>query len=456
MQFELKLSPKLTYKLKLTPRMRLAISLLQMPLFKLQEYVKQQIEENPLLRSDNTEPPQERFESFPHTKDFGAGTYSSGEFSKGENYNSDEQEKQDFKESLLTKPLTLHEHLLKQLHLFADSELDCKIGELIIGSIDDNGYLMCSLKDIAESANTDISYVEKILSLIQTFDPAGAGAKDLRECLLLQLKIKGEENSLAGRIVDKFLPFLEKKRYKYIASKLKVSVEEVKQALKKITALEPKPGRSFNSETTICLIPDAEIRKNNRNYEVLFHGELPHISLNAKYKQMLTQENTPPDVKEYLKDRLKAAKFLIDAIAQRKETLRKVIEDVALMQKDFLDNGHDDFKPMTLEQIAARIGRHKSTVSRAMSNKYVQTPRGILELRYFLNSGIKQKDGKFFSSKAAKSKIKEIIEDENKTNPLNDKQIAALLNQEKISIAPRTVTKYRNQLKIPSSKARRE
>ncbi|MFH1856788.1 MAG: RNA polymerase factor sigma-54 [Candidatus Omnitrophota bacterium] len=455
MPLKIEQTNKLTYKLKFTPQMKLSTKLLQLPFIKLQEFIQQQLEENPLLLSDNAASLPEQFKSL--------NVYSAGESYKEKNYASGEQEKRDFKKSLLTKPLTLNEHLLRQLHLFTTSDLDCKIGELIIGNINDNGYLTCLLEDIAKSADTDISHAEKLLSLIQTFDPAGVGAKDLRECLLLQLKARvggkflpAGRQALAGRIIDKFLPFLEKKRYKYVASKLKVSVEDVKQALKEITALEPKPGRSFNTETAMHLIPDAQIIKNRQDYEVLFNSELPDISLNIKYKQMLIQKNTPQDVKQYLTERLQAAKFLIDAIAQRKETLQKVIEDIVYIQKDFLDNGPDKFKPMTLEQIAKRIGKHKSTVSRAINNKYIQTPWGILELRYFLNSGIKQKDGESFSSKAIKSKIKELIEGEDKKNPLMDQQIAVLLKQEKISIAPRTTTKYRNQLKIPSSKVRRE
>ncbi|MBU1121167.1 MAG: RNA polymerase factor sigma-54 [Candidatus Omnitrophica bacterium] len=450
----LKIEPinKLTYKLKFTPQMKLSTELLQLPFVKLQEFIKQQIEENPLLRNDIKESPPERINGTDMPVPYSISAKEFGE----KNYSAGEREKQDFRESLITKPVTLHEHLLRQLHLFASSDPDCKIGELIIGDIDDNGYLRSSLKEISESADTDISRAEKVLSLIQTFDPAGAGAKDLRECLMLQLKVTGEENSLAGRIIDKFLPFLAKKRYSYIASKLKVSEEKVKQALKEITSLEPKPGRSFNNEITIRLIPEAVIQKNNQNYEISFNSGLPNVRLNAKYKQMLSQENTAQDVKKYLKERLKAANFLIEAIAKRKETLRKVIEDIVCIQKDFLDNGYDYFKPMTLEQIATRIGKHKSTVSRAINNKCVQTPWGILELRHFLNSGIKQKSGESFSSKAIKVKIKEFIAEENKQKPLNDNQIVKLLNQEKISAAVRTVTKYRNQLKIPSSKMRKE
>lgn len=439
MKPELRPLTKLTYKLRLSPQMRLNINLLQMPLNKLKEHVKQQAEENPLL---NIELPQE----LPEKTDSSI------------NYNSDDEEKKDYKESLITKPATLQDYLLEQLRLFAKTDEESKIGESIIGNIDDNGYLKISLEEIAKSTQTTLSEVEKVLFLIQTFDPIGIGARDLRECLLLQLKAKGQENSLVGQIVDKYLPFLEKKRFEFVAKKLKVSVEKIKEALKEMSELDPKPGRAFNSERTNYLIPDAMVRKNdNEEYEVIMNDwELPRITLNDKYKQMIKQKDTPQDAKEYLRERLKAARSLINAVYKRKVTIQKVMEDIVYVQKDFLNNGESNFKPMTLEQIAKRIGKHKSTVSRAIVNKYLQTPYGIFELRNFLNSGVKQESGELFSSKIIKFKIKEFVENENKNNPLSDKQIAKFLKQEGIAVSRRTIDKYRNQLKILSSKSRRE
>ena len=429
MKLEVAPTNKLTYKLRLTPRMRLAINLLQMPLLKLKEYIKQEIEKNPLLDIEN-----ERLSS-----------------------KSKEKFDEDLNYDFAANPPTLQEHLLRQLHLLANSDDDRKVGELIIGNINENGYLASSTHDIADSVETTPSKVQKMLSLIQTFDPIGVGARDLRECLLLQLKTKGEENFIAGQIVDKYLPNLEKKRYSYIARKLRVSVNKVKDAMKEIAHLEPKPGRSFNAERTVRLMPDAILRKDKEHYEVIFNGwELPRLTLNAKYKQMIKQKGAPEDAKEYLRERLKAARSLINAVNKRKETIQMVIEDIVNAQKDFLDNGVANFKPMTLEQIAKRIGKHKSTISRAVTNKYLQTPYSIVELRYFLNSGVKQKDGAFFSSKAIKSRIKDLVKKRDSENPLSDQKIVQHLKQEGISISRRTVTKYRNQLKILSSKSRWE
>jgi len=443
MPLEVRPITKLAYKLKLTPHLKLSISLLQMPLIKLKEYIEKQVDENPLLEMENLEP------------------------LKQENYNVDDEEKKNYLESLITKPVTLAEHLLRQLQMLTTSDRNRKIGGLIIGNIDDDGYLRASVKEIADSAQVNASEVEKVLFLIQTFDPVGVGARNLRECLLIQLKAKEEENSLKWQIVDKYLPFLEKKRYEHIAKKLSakgrsasggnISVERIKEALDEITHLEPKPGRSFNTEETIRLIPDAVLKKNKGKYEVVFNDwELPRFTLNDKYKKMLQQKDIPEDTKEYLKVRLKAAQSVISAIEKRKETIQKVTEAIVYIQKDFLDNGKSHFKPMTLSQIANMVDKHKSTISRTVNNKYLQTPHGIFELRHFLSSGIKQKGGKFLSSKAIKSKMKNLINNENKDRPLSDQRIAQFLKQKGMLVSRRAIAKYRKQLKILPSLSRKE
>jgi RNA polymerase sigma-54 factor len=293
------------------------------------------------------------------------------------------------------------------------------------------------------------------LSLIQTFDPIGIGARDLRECLLLQLRAKDREDSLAYKIVDSYLPNLQNKRYDYIAKKIGLPVEKIKEAMKEIANLEPKPGRSFSTERPIYLIPDAIVRKNKDGYELIPNDwELPRITLNAKYKKMLSQKDTPEDAKVYLNERLKAARSLINAISKRRETIQQVTQTIVSIQNGFLENGAADFKPMTLEQIAKRIGKHKSTVCRAVTGKYLQTPQGIFELRSFLSSRVKQENGDFLSSKAIKSRINDLIENEEK--PLTDHEIVDLFKKDGVSVARRTVAKYRSQLKILSSKSRGE
>ena len=454
MELSLKPVNKLTYKFRLTPQMRLSINLLQMPLVKLKEFVEKQVEENPLLNMESVKPPREI------------------------NYSLTGEDDQSYKESLITRPATLQDHLLQQLRLLANSDDVREIGELIIGNINDDGYLGCPMEDVKpESGKIARCEIGKVLSLIQTFDPIGVGAKDLKECLLLQLRAKNREDSLAYKIVDTYLPDLQNKRYDYIAKKLslpcrlasrrsrgqagaksgKVSVDNIKEAMKEIAHLEPKPGRSFSTEKPVYLIPDAVVRKNKDGYELIPNDwELPRITLNEKYKRMLKQNDAPEDAKVYLNERLKAARSLINAISKRRETIRQVTETIVSIQNGFLENGATDFKPMTLEQIAKRIGKHKSTVCRAVTGKYLQTPQGIFELRSFLSSGVKQENGAMLSSKAIKSKIKELMDDENKAKPLTDLKIVDLFKKDGISIARRTVAKYRVQLKILSSKSRGE
>jgi len=438
MPLELTPSPKLTYKLRLTPQMRLSLNLLQLPLVKLKEYIKQEIEKNPVLEliDKGPKPPKE-----------GAGL----------SWTEKDEEKKEYIESLITKPPTLQEHLLTQLQILVHSDDERKIGEFIIGNITDDGYLGCAIEEIAESNKVVESQVEKLLVLIQSFDPMGVGARDLRECLLIQLKAKGKENSLTGRIVDKYLSHLGKKRYEHIAKKLKVSTDKVKEAMKEIARFEPKPGRSFNTERAVCLIPDASLKKTKGGYEtVLNDWDLPQLNMNDKYKKMIKQKDTPRDAKEYLMERLKAARTLINAIERRKETIQKIIEDIVYVQRDFLDTGTANFKPMTQNEIANRIGKHKSTVSRAISNKYLQTPHGIFELRYFLSSGIKQENNASYASKNIMTKISELIRNEDKKNPLTDREMVNRFGKDGISVSRRTITKYREHLKILPSKSRQE
>jgi len=438
MELSLKPANKLTYKFRLTPQMRLAFHLLQMPLVKLKELIKKEAEENPLLTVENAPPPRD------------AGYKLS-------------EEEMNYRESLLTKTPTLAEYLLRQLELSVESDDEREIGEAIIGSINEAGYLEGSIEDLVKSNSYQPAIVEKVLNLIQTFDPSGVGARDLRECLLIQLKSKGKgEGSLACRIVDKYLPYLKDKRYAHIAKKLsnkggKVSVDMIKDAIKELAGLEPKPGRSFNTEEAVYLIPDAILKKGEKGYEAIFNEwELPRITLNAKYKNMLKQAGTPEDAKAYLKERIQAARTLINAVQRRNETIQKVIEEIVNIQKESFDNDGIDLKPMTLEQIGKRIGKHKSTVSRAVVSKYIQTPRGIVELRSFFGSGVRQVNGGLMSSGAIKTKIRDLIKSEEQEGPITDQGIADSLKKGGISVARRTVTKYRGQLKILSSKSRRE
>lgn len=464
---EVKLAPKLMHKLRLTPRVKLALNLLQLPMAQLKDYLKNEIEKNPLLESaeDDYRFKDEAFKQNTSLTDY-------------------DEEKIQYQQSILTAPQTIPEYLLEQFRLLIKSKEELKIGEFIIDCLDENGYFSVSIQEAAKTLNVSASKVKEVLNIIQTLEPAGIGARDLRQCLLIQLNAKGRKKSLAFKIVDKYLSFLEKRNYEDIAKKLssknqKISVAQVKESLKELAQLEPKPARLIDDIKTIRIIPDVIVKpvrsddaprfredkfypalsngvnKNKQNYEIILNeNELPHLIINDKYKKIMKQKDTPEDTKAYLQRGLQGALFLIDAFRRRKETIKMIVEYIVKIQKDFLNDKALGLKPLTLEQIAMEVGKHKSTISRAIKDKYIQTPHGTFELRYFLTSKIKQENGEDVSSNTIKLKIKELTKNENKTKPLTDREITELLNKEAILINRRTVTKYRKQLKLLPSRLR--
>lgn len=440
---EIKLAPKLMHKLRLTPRVKLALNLLQLPMAQLKDYLKNEIEKNPLLESAEEHFTDEAFKQNTSLTDY-------------------DEEKIQYQQSILTAPQTIQEYLLGQFQLLIKSKEELKIGEFIIDSLNGNGYFAVSIQKTARALNVHASKVKDVLNIIQTLEPAGIGAKDLRQCLLIQLNAKGRKKSLVFKIVDKYLSLLEKRNYEDVAKKLsskneKISVAKVKEALKELAHLEPKPARFIENIKTICIIPDVIINKNKQNYEIVLNeNEIPHLIINDKYKKIIKQKDVPSDTKAYLQKELQGALFLIDAVNRRKETIKMIVEYIVKTQKDFFNNKALGLKPLTLERIAMEVGKHKSTISRAIKDKYIQTPYGVFEACYFLTSKIKQENGEDISSNTIKLKIKELIKNENKTKPLTDREITELLNKEKILINRRTVTKYRRQLKIPPSRLRRE
>lgn len=420
MRFKLKTIPRLAHRLRLTPQIKLAIDILQLPLAQLKEYISGQIEENPLLER----------EEYP----------ISGTNLPREDYNL---------ENIAASPAGLYDHLLKQLRFRASCRKEYIAGELIISRIDHNGYFRGDLEEIAKDARMKTGQAEKALALIQTFDPPGTGARDLRECLLIQLQAKNTGNALAIAIADKYLSFLGRKRYGYIAGRLKVSVRDIREEAKKISRLEPKPGRSFGQAKAAAIIPDAFLKGSAEGYEIIFNSrDLPRLKINDRYLTILTQSNHSPQNKEYLRDKLLGARALIYGITRRKETLRRIIQEMVCLQRDFLEKGPSYLRPLSLSELAQKLGRHKSTISRAIAGKYILGPCGTLALKDFLSRGLKQENRTSHSCGAVKAKIRKLIEREKRKKPLTDREISGLLNQNGLIIHRRTVAKYRDQMKI--------
>ena len=435
--------------------MRQAIDILQLPLLELRSFLDRELSENPLLE----EIMPESGEELKSGEDIDRLVEElENDFSvEGQVYSNQAQRKKDFIEGILARPETLEEHLLSQLRILSLSESEREIGEMIIGSLDDNGYLRFSLNEIALTVGVDIRETERVLFLIQGLEPPGVGARNLEECLLIQLKAKGRSDSLASQIVRNYFFDLEMRRYEKIARSLGVSISEIKQARDEIVRLEPKPGRNFGQLQARGLVPDVVLQKENDGYRIENCAEdYLKLRVNPFYKKLLKQSNLPESTKGYLKAKLGSALWVIRSINQRQETIRKIVECIVNLQRDFLEKGPLYLRPLQLKDVANILGIHKSTVCRAIAGKHIQTPYGILELRYFFDEGIKNNVCQVSSSKSIKAWIENLINEEDSANPLSDEKIVQILQSQGIDIARRTVAKYREQLGILPSFLRKE
>lgn len=452
-----------TQKLIMTPELRQAIKILQLSSIELSEYIEQAVLNNPVLEMSDSEeqfgePVEEREnpadeidweEYFQKVNDFG--------YVKGFRGNYDDEN--DFSyEKFVSKEPTLHEHLMFQLHLSTMSKKDQKIGEYIIGNLDKNGYLRISCEEIARLLQCSVEEVLNVLKIIQSFEPAGVGARDLTECLLIQIKQRGLKHPYLEKVVKHYLNDLADARFNKISEELGITLKEVQEIKDIIKTLEPKPGRNFrDSDDTQYVSADAVVEKVGDEYVVIIKDTTaPRLTINNFYRNLLTSEAKESPISKFLSNRLESALWLIKSIEQRRMTMFKVVSSIVEAQKEFFDKGVKYLKPLNLKDIADKIGVHESTVSRATNGKYVQTPRGIFELKYFFNSGINTTNGTATSSKTVKSMIKEIIEKENPKKPYSDQKIADILKQRGIRISRRTVAKYRDEMKIlPSIKRKR-
>src|SRR6185369_506494 len=350
-------------------------------------------------------------------------------------------------ESTLVRAQSLTEHLLWQLRMNDMDAEEEAVTAMLIGNMDKDGYLQLDIEDVAFQSGKDFEVVERALNRIQELDPPGVGARDLRECLLLQLRTQGLEDGLASCVVRDHLGLLEGKRFDKIAKELNVSVDDVVAAASHIATLEPKPGRNFGEGDVRYITPDVFVQKVGEEYVVTLNEEgLPRLRVSSYYRQVLGGAGGT-DAKKYIQDKMRAAAWLIKSIQQRQRTLYMVTSSIVKFQRDFLDRGIAHLKPLVLKDVALDIGMHESTVSRATANKYVHTAQGIFELKYFFTTGLRGGDGSDeFSAESVKERIREIISKESPKNPLSDQQIAEMLGKENVDIARRTVAKYREMM----------
>lgn len=465
----------LTQKLVLTQTMQQILKIIQLPRLELIEYIRQEIKENPLLEekfptgssaltpeaTSWKEPAELRIE--PDEKEIGDIDFNWREYFRSQvlvkEYfpKPEESNKDKFLESIAAEDKTLREHLFTQLRVSCQSEFEERIGEYIIGNIDDNGYLRMEISEIAQVLGVAEEDVLKIQKMIQRFEPIGSASRSLAECLYVQLEELHSDKTVAKAIVKNYLDDLANKDYSKIAEALSISVNEVEEAAKLIAKLDPTPGQKYEKTRPIWITPDVNIEEREEGIKVTLNDEgIPRLKISPFYRGILENKDTvPPEVYKYVKEKFRRARELLRGIDQRKKIIQRIVEEVFKVQQDFLKEGIPGLKPLVLEDIAAKLGIHKSTVSRATTGKYVQTSRGIFELKYFFTRKIETEGGGFISSKEIKARLKEIINSEPPEKPLSDQEIIEILNKEGINIARRTLSKYRQEIGIPPSNKRK-
>ena len=470
-----RLDLRLTQKLIMTPQLQQAIKLLQLSRLELTQIVSQELLENPLLdeltdlEETVEEKKSEEDERTEETATDAAETELSSQWeeyigdiqreNKETEYPSAAGDEPPSYEQTLTRPPSLSEHLLWQLRLSVATPRDVEIGKSIIGNIDEDGYLRISVEELATLTEAKKDEVERALTLVQSFDPLGVGARDLRECLLIQLEQLGLKGSLAEAIVANHLKEIETRRFQDIVKALGVSLEEVLAVVKIIQALEPKPGRPFLTDEAQIIIPDIFVVKSDDGYVVVLNDDgLPKLRISPYYQKLLLEKKQVPDAtRNYLEGRFRSAIWLVRSIEQRNRTICKVAQSIVKFQREFLEKGVDYLKPLVLRQVADDISMHESTISRVTTNKYMHTPQGIFELKYFFNSSL-SRSGEFggeVSSVTVREIIRQMVSQEDPKNPLKDQEIVQRLKNQHIEIARRTVAKYRVELKIPQASRRR-
>jgi RNA polymerase sigma-54 factor len=476
MAMELRLNMKLSQKLVMTPMLQQAIKLLPLARMELAQLVRQEITENPVLEEIQEE--EEDFKSESESEEKSPQSESTENFDEPISDSSPADPEVDWEsffqnnidrgssiesysemppiEATYKKDPSLIDHLQWQLDLTANSELDNFIGQCIIGNIQNDGYLCADLGEIAEIAQVSEDEVHRVLKIIQGFEPTGVGARGLKECLIIQAQALPERNPLMETLIDSYLERLEERNFHKIASELKINVEKILETVKLIREFSPKPGSCYSSEGIDYVTPDLTVVKTEEGYDIALNDEgVPRLRINPFYQNLLNRTNEG-QTKEYLENKYRSALWLIKSIDQRRQTIYKVGKSIIKLQMEFLDRGLTYLKPMVLKDVAKDIEMHESTVSRITTNKYIDTPQGIFELKFFFHSGIKSYMGTNLSSVRVRNMIKEVVANEDPKKPLTDDEMVQALMRKNAKIARRTITKYRKELNIPPASKRKK
>jgi RNA polymerase sigma-54 factor len=491
----LQLAQRLTQSLVLSPQMQQSLALLQAPTLELKALVEQELQQNPVLEemaapevdqiekktddgepiesSDPAEPPADTTFDPATEKPEGPTDDFMAEFEKlaqldqewRDNFaqsnmpmrqSAEEEEKRQFMFDSIVASTSLQEVLIEQVRESDLNEEKRPIAELLIGNIDDYGYLKTNIDELAFTTNIPAAKIEEVLKVIQSFDPPGVGARDLRECLLLQLERGGQQDSLEYRIIKDYMDALGKRRIPEIARGLGLDVEDVQEAIGSIGRLEPRPGRAYLSDNNQYILPEVFVHRVGDDFAVTTNNEqIPHLRISNTYKDLMAQSGNSSEVINYIREKIRAGKFLIKSLHQRQQTILNIALEIVKRQREFMDKGVAFLKPLTMVQVAEAVGVHETTVSRAVSSKYMQTPQGIFEMKYFFTAGIQTASGEGLSNTSVKDMIAEMFRKEDPNRPLSDQEIVKMLQERGIVIARRTVAKYRSELNILPSNLRK-
>jgi len=493
----LQLSQRLTQSLVLAPQLQQSLALLQAPTLELKALVEQELQQNPVLEeiagteaeaqekaerdidrateaADPAEPPADlTFDPAKETAANSAVDDFQVEFDRlvqldqewrdhfaqtniPMRHSAEAEEKRQYMFDSLVAGTSLAEILLEQTRESELTEEQRPTAELIIGNIDDYGYLKATVEELSASTGLPREKIQEVLKVVQTFDPPGVGAQDLRECLLLQLERDGEQDTLEYRIVRDFMEALGKRRIPEIARGTNLPVEEVQAALGRIAQLEPRPGRAYLADTDQYVLPEVFVQKSGHEFVVTTNNEhIPHLRISNLYKDLMAQGQNTAEVKNYIREKIRAGKFLIKSLHQRQQTILNIAKEIVHRQREFMEKGVAHLKPLTMVQVAQVVGVHETTVSRAVSGKYMETPQGVFEMKYFFTAGIQTASGDGMSNTSVKDMIADIFKAEPPAKPLSDQEVVKMLKEKGIVIARRTVAKYRTELSILPSNLRK-
>lgn len=464
MKLEASLQPRLEQRLKLAPQIIQSIEILQLPIMALQERIEQELEENPTLEMEapaETEPetpsPDTDIERLTDSLDAWRDYFRQTETRRSSD--DDRDEKLEALQNTSDRPASLHEHLANQLRLLDVPQQIAPTAENIINNLDRNGYLPYPLEDIVRSLDPPRTLDEgrRALAIVQSLEPKGVGARDLTECLLLQLDPRDPRLELKRSIITFHLRDIEQNRLPKVAKQSGITIEVLKQILSELGELNPRPGALFTDDVVPYVVPDVIVEYNEGRYEVMLQEHyLPNLFISPEYQRMLRDTHNGPEARDWIRRKIESAGWLIKAIEQRRNTLYRVASTIVEFQKDFLEHGVSHLRPLKMQEVADAIGMHVSTVSRAISGKYMQTPRGIFDMKCFFTGGLNTASGQEQSWDSVKQQLHDMIAKEDKRNPLSDDDLMNRFATAGTPIARRTITKYRKALRIPSSRHRRQ